>query len=226
MFLRPSMGQMLTLEEEERAQELRRELVVLLHLTQEGLPALQQVAGWREAFAPLDEVRSSFEGIDEGQAAVRIAAPPFLSQDRLRPILASCLKRLLGAPVFFSIRILTELAETIQAAFDLEELWLEEGAPTGQTVLCFTDEAAVGSLTLLQSELQEELRARRAAQVSTAFPMNHYDVLLLWSGPGEEKVPSTEAYVAMVYGELAGAPVSATSRDLGEAPDLLTFLGS
>lgn len=217
---------MLTLEEAERAQELRRELVVLLHLTQERLPTLQQVTGWREAFAPLEEIRSSFEGVHQGQAAVRIAAPLLLSQDRLRPILANCLKQLLGAPVFFSIRVLTELGETIQAAFDLEELWLEEGASSGQTALCFTDEAAVGSLNLLQSELQEELKARRPAPVSTAFPMNHYNVLLLWAGPDEEKVPSTEAFVARVYEEVTGAPVSATSRDLGEVPDLLAFLGS
>ncbi|MEE9164623.1 MAG: hypothetical protein V3U17_07540, partial [Thermoplasmata archaeon] len=76
---------MLTLEDEERAQELRRELVVLLHLTQERMPALRRVVGWREAFEPLKEVRSSLEGVSREQAAVRIAAPPFLSQDRLRP---------------------------------------------------------------------------------------------------------------------------------------------
>ncbi|MFQ5908807.1 MAG: hypothetical protein ACE5JE_08305 [Thermoplasmata archaeon] len=217
---------MLTLEDEERAQELRRELVVVLHLAQERLPLLRQITGWREAFAPLEDVRSTFEGVDESQAVVRIATPPFLSQDRLRPILASCLEGLLGGSVLFSIRILTELAETIQAAFEMEELWLEEGGAPGRTVLCFTDEAAVGTLDLLQSELQEELRAQRWAEVSTAFPLNHYDVLLLWAGPSEEKISSTEAFVAGVYESLTGAPVSATSRDLGQAADLLAFLGA
>lgn len=217
---------MLTLEDEEQAKELRRELVVLLHLTRERLPVLREVAGWREAFGPLEEVHSSFEGVNRGQAAVRIAAPPFLSQDRLRPILASCLERLLGAPVLFSLRILTELGETIQAAFEVEEVWLEEGAAAGQTVLSFTDEHAAGEVDLLLSDLRKKLAEGLVDSIVEAFPLNHYDVLSLWAGPGAERLSSTEGFVAKIYGELKGAPVSATSRPLDKAPDLLQFLGS
>ncbi|MEE9173724.1 MAG: hypothetical protein V3U30_01965 [Thermoplasmata archaeon] len=217
---------MLTLEDEERAQELRRELVVLLHLTQEGMPALRGVVGWREAFAPLETVRSSLEGVSREQAAVRIAAPPFLLQDRLRPIISGCLERLLGAPVLFSLRILTELGETIQAAFNMEEVWLEEGATADQTVLSFADEHAAGEVGLLLSDLRTMLAEGLGDSIVEAFPLNHYDILCLWAGPVEEKFSSTEAFVAKFYGELKGAPVSVTSRSLEEAPDLLQFLRS
>ena len=217
---------MLTLEDEERAQELRRELVLLLHLTQERMFALRRVVGWQEAFEPLEEVRSSLEGVSREQAALRIAAPPFLPQDRLRPIISGCLERLLGAPVLFSLRILTELGETIQAAFDVEEMWLEEGATADQTVLSFTDEHAAGEVGLLLSDLKTVLAKGLVGSVVEAFPLNHYDILSLWTGPAEEKLSSSEAFIAKVYGELKGAPVSATSRSLEEAPDLLQFLGS
>ncbi|MFQ5552585.1 MAG: hypothetical protein ACE5EW_02580 [Thermoplasmata archaeon] len=217
---------MLTLEEEEYAQDLRRELVILLHIPQDRLPALRRVRGWKSAFAALDEVRSRFEGVSPGQAALRIAAPPFLHQDRLRPILAACLEPLLGAPVLFSIRILTELGETIQAAFDVEEEWLQEGTAPGGTALCFTDEHAAGEVGLLLSDLRTALAERLVGSVVEAFPLNHYDVLCFWTGPVEEKLASTEAFIAQVYGELMEVPVSATSRDLGEAPELLEFLGS
>ncbi len=215
---------MLTLEDEERAQELRRELVVLLHLTQERMPALRRVVGWQEAFGPLEEVRSSLEGVSREQAAIRIAVPPFLSQDHLRPIISGCLERLLGVPVLFSLRILTELGETIQAAFDVEEVWLEEGATADQTVLSFTDEHTAGEVGLLLSDLKTMLAEMLVDSITEAFPLNHYDILCLWSGPAEEKLSSTEAFVAKAYAELKGAPVSTTSRSLEEAPDLLQFL--
>ncbi|MFQ5986203.1 MAG: hypothetical protein ACE5KQ_02455 [Thermoplasmata archaeon] len=217
---------MLTLGGEEQERDLRRQLVVLLHLPKERLPALRRVRGWQKAFAALDEIRSRFEGVSPRQAALRIAAPLFLRQDRLRPTLAGCLERLLGAPVLFSIRILTELGETIQAAFDVEEGWLEEGAAPGGTALCFTDEHAAGEVGLLLSDLRTALAERLVGSVVEAFPLNHYDILCLWTGPLKEKLASTEAFIARAYGELMGGPVSATSRDLGEAPELLEFLGS
>ncbi len=215
---------MLTLEDEEHAQELRRELVVLLHLAQERMTALRRVEGWREAFEPLEEVRSSLEGVSREHAAVRIAAPPFLSQDRLRPIISGALERLLGAPVLFSLRILTELGETIQAAFEVEEMWLEKGATADQTVLTFTDERAAGEVGLLLSDLRTVLAEGLIDSVTEAFPLNHYDILCLWAGPADEKLSSTEAFVSKVYAEWKGASVSATSRSLAEGPDLLQFL--
>lgn len=217
---------MLTLAEEEVAQDLRRELVVLLHLTQERMRALHGVEGWREAFEPLEAVQSSLEEVSREQAAIRIAAPLFLSEARLRPIVSGCLEELLGSPVPLSFRILTELGETIQAAFDVEELWLEKGATPDQTVLTFTDEHAAGGVGFLLSELRTMLTEGLVDSVVEAFPLNHYDVLCLWAGPEEEKLPATEAFVAQVYGGLKGTPVSATSRSLEAAPDLLQFLRS
>ncbi|MEE8198695.1 MAG: hypothetical protein V3R48_03165 [Thermoplasmata archaeon] len=218
---------MLTLEDEEHAQELRRELVVLLHLAQERMTALRRVEGWREAFGPLEEVRASLEGVSREHAAVRIAAPPFLSQDTLRPIISGALERLLGARVLFSLRILTELGETIQAAFEVEEMWLEKGATADQTVLSFTDERAAGEVgLLLLTDLRTMLAEGLVDPVTEAFPLNHYDILSLWTGPAEEKLSSTEAFVSKVYAEWKGAPVSATSRSLSEGPGLLEFLRS
>ncbi|MDX1534873.1 MAG: hypothetical protein R3291_04565, partial [Thermoplasmata archaeon] len=160
---------MLTLEEEEQAQRLRRELVVLLHLTEGERIELPPLEAWKAAFEALDGVRSSLEGVSGPHGAVRVASPPFLSQDRLRPIISACLERLLGQTVPFSLRILEELGETIQAAFDVEELWLEEGATADQSVLLFTDEYAVGELGILLSELKKALEEEAEASTKETF---------------------------------------------------------
>lgn len=217
---------MLTLEEEEQAEGLRRELVVVLHLTPARMATLPDVDGWREAFRPLVDVRSRFEGVSVEHAALRIAAPPFLNRDRLRGLLTACLERLLGDAVPYSVRILTELGETLQAAFELEEAWLEQGATPGHSVLCFTDEEAVGGMTMLLSELKQGLEARRTMEVAEAFPLNHYDILTLWVGPEATMVDGAASFIRNAYEALTEGPVSVTGRKLAAAEDLLRFLGS
>ncbi|MFQ6012957.1 MAG: hypothetical protein ACE5LS_04870 [Thermoplasmata archaeon] len=216
---------MLTLDEEEPRDVFRQEIVAILHVPRDRPLVLPEEARWREGFAGLREVRSELRDVHRGAAVLRLAVPPFLRAERLREVLAACLERVLGEALPLSLRVLGELAETLQAALEMEEDWIQRGAE-GSTLLAFTDEHAGGQAGLLLSELKTRLADRLADSLREVFPLNHHDVLCLWSGSGEEGLSATETSIADFYEELTGGPVSATARPLATAHDLLAFLGS
>lgn len=217
---------MLTLEEEEPGEVLRRDIVAILHVPRDRLVLLPAESRWREGFTGLQEVKSELQSVHLDMAALRLAVPPFLPATRLREVLRAGLKKVLGEILPLSLRVPTELGETLQAAIEMEEAWIEKDTE-GSAVLCFTDEHGAGEVgSFLLSDLRTKLAERLVDWMVEAFPLNHYDAVCLWAGPVEEKLSSAEAFVSMVYRDLTGALVSATSRPLEEAPDLLEFLGS
>lgn len=209
---------MLTLEEEEIAEELRRELVVLLHLTREELMRLTTREEMERAFDGLSEVKGHLVAVSLDHAALKVSIPPFLRSSRLREVLKYCLLDFLGRDVAISVRLPGELADTVEASRDTVAEWAEGG----RAVLCFTDEATVGEPTIPLIELKDYLDKRSRKPIEMAFPMNHYDVLCIWRGPLDRLVSGPEKLISEAYSELAKTPVSATARSLEALIDLLT----
>lgn len=203
-------------EEEDLARELRRELIVLLHVTAKEYARLPDV-DFLEALEGLREVRGSLISASAEHAALKVSVPPLLPSARLREVLRTGLRKALGRSVAVSIRLLPELADTVELARDLMEEWSEGG--TG--VLCFTDESAVGEPTRSLSELKEYLNSWVEDDILSAFPVNHYDVLCVVSGPARGLVSGPEKVISKAYGELSKVPVGSTARSLDFARELV-----
>lgn len=206
---------MLTLEDEDLIRDLRRELIVLVHVSAEQYPRFTE-DGIARTLQGLDAVKAELVAVNREQAGLKIAIPPLLPSPRLREVLTPLLARALGTSPALSIRLIPELADTVEAARDLLRDWGEE---TG--ALCYTDEAAVGDPLRSLSELKALLREAQQSDLERAFPLNHYDSLCLWRGAFDGIVWGPEAFIARVYGEMVGHPVSTTARSVEGMGDLL-----
>ncbi len=199
----------MTLQDEELERELRRELIVLLHVNEGEYARLSDV-DFEEALQGLREVRGSLIAVTNEHAALKISVPPLLPSSRLREVLQAGLKEGLGREAAVSIRLLPELADTVEAAKELTE----DGPEEGTWILCFTDEMAAGEPSLPLSRLREFLNDRVRGDLRTAFPVNHYDVLCIWQGPTNHVVWGPDEVISRAYSELAGVPVGSTARSL------------
>lgn len=199
---------MLTLGEEELAEELRRELFVLLHVSREEHGRLREGA-LEQALEGLREVRGQLVGVSVASAALRITIPPFLGSGRLRGVLSDCLKALLGREVPLSLRLPGELADTVEVAGEMAREW-----DRGRAVLCFVDERTAGELGRPLVELKAALEQRVEPPLEAAYPVTFYDVLCRWEGAGEGVVWGPETTIAAVYQKMTERRPSATARDL------------
>ncbi len=208
---------MLTLREEEDFEaELRRELIVLLHVNSREYAKLPDV-DFLGALESLREVRGSLIGVSAEHAALKVSVPPLLPAARLREVLRVGLRKALGRRVAMSIRLLPELADTVELATEL----MQERSEEGVGVLCFTDESAVGEPTRSLSELKEYLSGRVENEILLAFPVTHYDVLCVVMGSAGELTSGPEEFVSKAYGALSRVPVGATARSLDSARELV-----
>lgn len=212
---------MLTLQQEEMREELRRELVLLLHLSREEYAEFPPEERVRDAFRDLAEVRCDLAGISKKYAALKLSVPPLLPSRRLRGVLAGCLQAAFGRSIAVSLRVPVELADTVEAARNL----LEDVDEDDEAVVCFTDENAVGDPTIHLYELKERLDGATEEPVAMVFPLNHYDVLCLWKGSMNGVVWGPERQISEVYEALVGTPVSTTARTLRGVEDLMAALG-
>jgi hypothetical protein len=212
---------MLTLEQEELPEELRREIILILHLSKADYASFPPDDMLRDAFSALTELRSSLQAINRRHAAIKLTVPPLLPSKRLREVLMRCLVEAFGSEIAVSIRIPAELADTVEASRGL----VEEAREVGEAVLCFTDESAVGEPTVRLYDLRELLRQGVREPVVSAFPINHYDVLCIWDGPVDGLVWGPEGQISSIYEGLSKTPVSSTARTLAAVEDLMNALG-
>lgn len=208
---------MLTLQErEDLERELRRELIVLLHVNEGEWATLPDI-DFPGAMEVLREVRGSLIGISAKHAALKVSVPPLLPAARLRKVLGAGLRRALGRRVAVSLRIVPELADTVETAGEL----MEESAESGVGVLCFTDESAVGELAMSLAELKTYLSEKVGNDLLSAFPMTHYDVLCVMRESMTRILSDPEKVVSEVYAELSKVAVGSTARPLDSARELM-----
>ncbi|MFQ5837466.1 MAG: hypothetical protein ACE5HJ_01620 [Thermoplasmata archaeon] len=212
---------MLTIQEDETAEELRRELIVLLHVSREDYARFPPVKMLRDALSALKDLRSALQVVSSEHAALKISVPPFLLRERLRGTLSGCLKQAFGHDVALSIRLPGELADTVEASREI----LEEMTGEGAAILCFTDEEAVGEPTIHLYDLKEYLGQRISEALTMAFPINHYDVLCVWEGEGDGVVWGPDRQISAAYEELVKVAVSSTARRVEAVEDLLGLSG-
>ncbi len=204
---------MLSLQEEEDLErELRRELILLLHVNQSEYARLPEV-DFEEALDGLKEVRGLLMAVSNEHAAIKISVPPLLPGARLREVLRGGFVRGMGREVAFSVRLVPELADTVEVAHDLMEDWSEGG--TG--VVCFTDEASAGEPSRSLSELRQIIGGKVGGDLLSAFPVNHFDILCVWDGPVDGVVWGPERVVSDTFTSLSKVTVSATARSLDSA---------
>ncbi len=201
---------MLAVEKEAISEELRRELIVFLHLTREELSRLTSEERVRGALEGLSEVRGLLIAVDLEHAALKISIPPFLRSDRLRGVLKRGLATLFGRMVGTSIRLPGELADTVEASRNVALDWSDDE----RAVLCLTDEGAVGEPVHSLSDLREFLEEKVDEHVSRLFPINYYDVLCLWEGSVNPIVWGPDRTISGAYGELTKTSVSSTAHSL------------
>lgn len=199
---------MLTLDEEELGAELRRELVVLLHLTEAEHARLQEETLVR-ALTALGEVRGEVIEVSLVVAAVTISIPPFLPSARLREVLVGSLAEVLHREIALSLRLPGELADAVEVGRELAREWEAPGA-----VLCLADEQAVGDLGQPLVDLKVLLDRRMESPVAAAFPVTFVDVLCRWDGASDGVVWGPESFVSRTYEELTRRTVSVTARNL------------
>ncbi len=208
---------MLSVQEEELSRGLRRELVVLLHLSREDYALHPPREVLQRALGGLREVSGTLVAYSRKHAALKISVPPLLSSKRLRGVISGCLKEAFSKDLPISLRLPGELADTLEAAKDLRQDWPQEGT----AVLCLTDEAAVGEPTRPLSEMKRFMRDSIQEPMIMTFPMNHYDVLCLWAGPVEGLIWGPEKVIAQSFSQLTKTSVSSTARSLEALDELM-----
>ncbi len=211
----PPAPAMLTLEEEDLGEELRRELIVLLHVTRGEYGGLRE-GELERALAALSEVRGRVVRVSLRAAALTIAIPPFLPSDRLREVLLGCLEKVFHREISLSLRLPAELADTVEVGRELAREWERSAA-----VLCLADERAVGDLDRPLVDLKAVLERRVEAPVAAAFPVTFVDVLCRWEETMDGVVWGPEAVVAGAYMELTRREVSVTARSLEVLADVM-----
>ncbi len=213
---------MLAIEEEEISKELRRELIVLLHLNREEYARLKSREELERVFDRLREVQGLLLAVSLEHAAVKLSIPPLLRSDRLRGVLKSCLAAFFGRDVGFSLRLPGELADTLEVSREMAEDWSGDGV----AVLCFTDEGAVGEPDRSLAELRDLMSERIQESLTMTFPINYYDILCIWQGTVDSIVWGPDKLISAAYADLAQAPVSSTARSLEAVAALLTLFNT